>query len=133
MTLMEEKRAFGELELAILKLFQPHARLSVRQVVALLGSEDKYTSVMTVMNRLVTKRSLQRERVGLHYEYWLGSQAPAHTSLMEKFKRHFFGASRVSMASYLLEEESEFSEEDLEQLERRIQQMREKLKEPSHE
>lgn len=54
-----EKRIFGELKLAILNVFKKESSAcTVRDVLQTLGREDKYTTIMTVMNRLVLKSIL---------------------------------------------------------------------------
>ena len=55
---MKKKRIFGELELAILQIFREKDRFTVREVLESLKGDDKYTSIMTVMNRLVEKKLL---------------------------------------------------------------------------
>ena len=61
---MIAKREFGELELIILKTFEGRDKLTVKEVLSLLGGEDKYTTIMTVMNRMVEKaRSKGNEMV----------------------------------------------------------------------
>ena len=49
------KRAFGELELAILQILKAGGRMSVKEVHQALGGHDKYTTIMTVMSRLAEK------------------------------------------------------------------------------
>ncbi|MBM3208596.1 MAG: BlaI/MecI/CopY family transcriptional regulator, partial [Chlamydiae bacterium] len=74
------KRIFGELELAILNIFQNNDSMrTVREVQQTLGREDKYTTVMTVMNRLVAKGELQREKVGHSYCYVLQKNKVRHS------------------------------------------------------
>jgi predicted transcriptional regulator len=73
------KAQFGELERAILEVLwgpsqQPrdlNESLSVRAVQAELAPtrEVAYTTVMTVLDRLVGKRMVEREKVGRAYHY----------------------------------------------------------------
>ena len=58
------KRSFGELELAILRVLKSGERMTVKQVHTLLGEQNKYNTIMTVMLRLAEKKTLARERVG---------------------------------------------------------------------
>jgi predicted transcriptional regulator len=115
---MAKKRLFGELELEILKIFQGDKILTVRDVLVSLGSVDKYTTVMTVMNRMVEKKQLQRERNGHQYEYKLygGGQG-----LLERIMQRLFGGKSASMISYLIED---VSDEELEEVEKLIQHVR---------
>lgn len=65
----------GELEQAIMEVLWKHQSATVRTVVALLQPKRTlaYTTVMTVMNRLVEKKLLQRKQQGSSYSY-----APTH-------------------------------------------------------
>lgn len=61
----------GPLEMRLLHTVWAHGRATVRAVVAHLVAEHPvaYTTVMTVMNRLVEKGLLRRELVGKSYFY----------------------------------------------------------------
>lgn len=125
---MDKKRVFGELELAIFRLFEGGERLTVRGVLDKLQGKDKYTTVMTVMTRMADKRVLLRERVGQQYEYWVNeSDSAPQSSLLEKLKDKLFGGKSVSMVSYLIES-SDMSEKDLEEMEQLIQKLKEARK-----
>ena len=64
------KRIFGELELTILNVFQKDGSIrTVRDVLQALGREDKYTTIMTVLDRLGTKEMVRRERDGRACQY----------------------------------------------------------------
>lgn len=100
--------------------------MTVKEIQSLLGGEDKYTTVMTVMNRLSEKKRLFRERVGLHYEYWLAPQESKPQQLLKQVKKKFFGLNTRSLVSFLIESSDDISEEDLVEMERLIQQAKEK-------
>jgi len=121
------KRVFGELELGILKIFRSsgqEVRLTVRDVLELLGAKDKYTTIMTVMNRMVEKKLLVRHRIGQQFEYWMNDASSTHEpSLLEKLKQTIFGGKSVSMASYLIES-SDVSDEELAEMENLIKEIR---------
>lgn len=120
------KRIFGELELAILSVLKKDgAPRTVRDVLQELGNEDKYTTIMTVMNRLVAKGDLLREREGLSYRYSVKAQR-SRFSLFDKYRQKFFGGKSVSMISYLLEED--LGAEELAQIEKLIEQAKQKGK-----
>lgn len=106
------RRSFGELELAILRILKPGERLTVKQVHSILGSENKYTTVMTVMLRLAEKKILARERVGLQYEYWLLTSKSKVPTFIEQLKRKIFGINITEMISYLIDSAEDISEED---------------------
>src|ERR1700733_11068767 len=109
---MTKKRIFGELELAILALFKTDEQLTVKDVLKMMGEDDKYTTIMTVMSRLVEKKELQREGVGLQYHYSMNrSKKSAPSSLLERLKAKIFGGRSASMISYLLESGDDITEE----------------------
>lgn len=118
-----KKRVFGELELAILSLFKDtDSHLTVRDVLKALNSEDKYTTIMTVMNRLVAKGELSREREGLAYRYSFKSKR-TYLGLFERWKTKFFEGKSAQLISYLLEDQ-EITQEELRQLEKMIEAKR---------
>ena len=120
---MTKKRIFGELELAILALFKTHEQLTVKDVLKFMGEDDKYTTIMTVMSRLVEKNELQRERIGLQYHYSMNqSKKPSH--LLERLKQKIFGGRSVSMISYLLESGEDITEAELAEMERLIHEVK---------
>lgn len=122
------KRIFGELELAILSIFQrASSMLTVRDVLQALGGEDKYTTIMTVMNRLVAKGELQRKQERHSYRYSIQTQKPRF-SLFEKWRQKIFGGNSALMISYLLESGKDITEEELLQIEQLIEQAKQKGK-----
>lgn len=120
------KRIFGELELAILNVFQKNgSTCTVRDVLQALGREDKYTTIMTVMNRLVAKGELHREREGQSYRYSLQAKKERY-SLFEKWRQKIFGGNSAQMISYLLESGEDITEEELHQIQELIEQAKQK-------
>jgi predicted transcriptional regulator len=118
---MTKKRIFGELELAILALFKTHEQLTVKDVLTMMGEDDKYTTIMTVMSRLVEKKELQRERIGLQYHYSMNrSKKSAPSNLLERLKQKIFGGRSASMISYLLESGEDITNEELSEMEKLI-------------
>ncbi|WP_406507910.1 BlaI/MecI/CopY family transcriptional regulator [Streptomyces sp. NBC_00212] len=61
---------FGPLELAILDVMWARGRMDVAACVQRLDGGQAYTTVKTVMERLVVKGLLAREKEGRHYVYW---------------------------------------------------------------
>ena len=98
-----------ERELEILKLLWDRGPLTVRQVRDALhrsgGGEPAYTSVMTVMNLMVDKRYLGRNKQGNGYVYQAQVKRSATTGQMlrDLVSRAFDGAA-ASVALNLLEE-----------------------------
>ncbi len=62
-------RVFGELEATIMDAVWTLGEATVGDVCDRLGDDANYKTVMTVMNRLVTKRALARRRTGRAYVY----------------------------------------------------------------
>lgn len=87
----------------------------------MLGGEDKYTTIMTVMSRLVEKQELQRERIGLQYQYSINkSKISAPSSLLERLKQKIFGGKSASMISYLIESGDDITDAELAEMEKLI-------------
>lgn len=118
------KRAFGNLELEILQLFTKDIKLSTKDVQQLLGGTDKYTTIMTVMGRLVEKKQLARHRVGLQYKYWR-VQAP---SMFEQIKKRLFGLKTGEVVSYLIESSDDISDKELKEIEELVKKARKRSK-----
>jgi len=118
---MKEKRVFGELELAILNVFKGRESLTVRDVLELLKSDDKYTTIMTVMSRMADKGILAREKNGNQYEYSV-NQKTAEPSLFDKLKNKIFGKKTVSLVSHLIE--TELNDNELEEIERLVKKLK---------
>lgn len=122
------KRAFGELELAILQFLKAGERMTVKEVHQRLGGHDKYTTIMTVMNRLAEKKQIARERMGLQYEYWVIDSSPKMPSFVQQFKQKILGIKTKAMVSYLIEGAEDLTDEDLSEMEKMIQDAKEKRK-----
>lgn len=122
------KRAFGTLELEILQILKTGDRMSVKEVHQRLGGKDKYTTIMTVMARLAEKGELSRERVGLHYEYWMQTSPTKTRSFVEQFKQKILGFKTTAIVSYLIESAADISDEDLLEMEKMIEKAKEKRK-----
>lgn len=117
------KRAFGELETEILYILRSGEKMTVKEVHKALSGENNYNTVMTVMSRLAAKKRLGRKRVGLHYEYWL--LAPSSSlSFLDKIKQKFFGVKTSALVNYLIETADDLSDEELEEMEKIVHNMR---------
>ena len=117
------KRAFGELESEILYILKSGERMTVKEVHKALGENDNYNTIMTVMSRLVEKKQLSRERSGLRYNYWLSTPSES-LSFLDKLKQKFLGVKTTTLVSYLIETADDLSDEDLMEMERVVQEMR---------
>ena len=111
------RRVFGELEGAILQLFQKQETgLTVKEALPLLGAEDRYTTVMTVMSRLVEKGALKREKEGQAYRYFLNGKKPRF-SLLESWRNKLFKGKTTPMITYLLGSCEKLTTEEIEEIE----------------
>lgn len=117
------KRAFGELESQIFFILKSGERKTVKEVQKALGGLDNYNTVMTVMSRLAEKKLLARERVGLHYEYWL-LPSTTSSSFVTALKRRLFAVAPSLLVSHLVEAVDDLSEEDLAEMEKLVQKAR---------
>ena len=70
-------RVFGELEAQIMDAVWNLGEPTVSDVCDQLGQDYNYKTVMTVMNRLVDKQVLSRQRVGRAYSYAAGESRDA--------------------------------------------------------
>lgn len=120
------KRAFGELEMAILNILKSGKRMTVKEVHTILGGEDKYNTIMTVMSRLAEKKVLAREKIGLQYEYWLTPNPQKAPSFFDKIKKMAFGVKTSAMVSYLIDSAENISEEEFEEMEKLLQEAKKK-------
>ncbi|WP_068470116.1 BlaI/MecI/CopY family transcriptional regulator [Candidatus Protochlamydia phocaeensis] len=116
------RRSFGELELEILQILKNGKRMTVKDVHHILGKDsNKYTTILTVMGRLVQKGTLSRERIGLQYEYWLSDPTEKIPSFIAHFKKKIFGVQTSQIITYLIESADDLSEEDLADMEKMIE------------
>lgn len=121
------KRNFGELESEVLQAFKAGKRMTVKKIYGILGEDKhKYNTIMTVMVRLSQKKILFRERVGLHYEYWLSDPNTKVPSFLEQLKKKFFGVKTSQMVSYLIESADDISDDDLAEMEKIIEKVKSK-------
>lgn len=119
------KRAFGELELTVLRVLKSGQRMTVKEVHKILGETDNYNTIMTVMLRLSQKNILGRERTGHQYEYWLIPNKQEVPSLFKQIKQTIIGFKSTELISYLIESDNKLSAEELNEMERIIQKAKE--------
>lgn len=117
------KRAFGELETQILKIMESGDRKTVKDVHQELGGKDNYNTIMTVMSRLAEKKVLERQKMGLQYEYWTTTQENT-PSFFKRLKQRFLGVKPTALVSYLVESTDDLTDEDLAEMERIIKKAR---------
>ena len=107
-----------ELELDILKVLWDKSPLAVREVREALGPARRlaYTSVMTMMNIMVDKGYLAREKDGAVFRYRpkVTQKATARRMLRDLLDRVFDGSPAAGMVNLL--ESSDVKEEELQEL-----------------
>ena len=113
------KRAFGELESQILYILKSGDKKTVKDY-KILGGEDNYNTVMTVMSRLAEKKLLGREKIGLQYEYRILSHSNP-LSFLDKIKNKFFGLKTSALVCHLIESSDDLTDNDLAEMEKLIQ------------
>lgn len=114
------RRRFGELELLILEVLKSGKEMSVKDVMQELPGDNKYTTVMTVMNRLTEKKILARQKMGLHYNYTILTSSTKPPSLVQQFMQKMFGMNTIKLVSHLIDASSELTEEELNELSKLI-------------
>ena len=122
-----ERPALGELEAKVMRVVWSLDRATVPDVrKAILWPKPlAYTTVMTVLSRLVEKGFLGREKEGRFYVYAprVGREAVAGSALRGVVERFYDGLGRQAVAQLLSEDES-LEEEDLAALEQLIRERR---------
>lgn len=110
------RREFGELECAVLRCLEGGEALTVRDVQGQLGSQSAYTTIMTVLTRLVEKGVCQRKKCGRSFLYQLPKQS---RGVFDRFKQRFFGGNSAEMVKALVDDEA-LSLSELETIEQLI-------------
>lgn len=96
----------------------------VEEIQQKLGCKLAYTTVLTVLGRLYNKGDLSREKRGRRY-YYAVKEKKRLSYLKEFLKRHFF--SSMDVVSHFLKEDKNLKAEDLEKIEKLIQEARKRL------
>lgn len=122
------KRGFGELELAILHILKPGKKMTVKEVHHILGDENKYNTIMTVMHRLAEKKVLARERIGVHYEYWQVQSNKSVPQIVDQFKKKMVGIKPSEMICYLVESSDDISDEEFQEMEKMLEKAKARKK-----
>ena len=119
--------SLGDLETEVLKALWRIEQGTVPEVLQALSWDRSlaYTTVMTVLNRLVEKSAVERLKEGRFFVYFplVSREAVAGTALRRVIDRFFDGLGHRAMAQ-LLSEDEELDDEGLERLERLIEQRR---------
>lgn len=128
---MDTKLAFGELEQRILQVLSS-STLSVKQVqetLAQQGTELAYTTVMTVLTRLVQKGQLSRSKVSRAFVYSKTDDSNTFAGSVKTFFKRFFTEPSPHLVCHLLEDADDFTEADLQRIESLLASARAKKQE----
>lgn len=80
---------------------------------------------MTVMSRLSEKDELHREKEGKQYVYWMASvQESSSKNILRRIQDKIFGGKKLALVSYLIENEQEISDRELDEIEKLIKKRR---------
>lgn len=115
----------GRMELEILQFIADRHPVTVREVAEHFAYTKGYarTTVLTVMERLRQKGYLTRKKVGSTYQY---SPSQPKTALLQALVRDFvqgvLGGSLSPFMAYLAQE-AELSDEELQELQRLVQEL----------
>lgn len=118
------KRKFGSLELEVLGIFQKENNISVHNVQKLLGGKDRYTTIMTVLSRLVEKKKLGRFKEKNRYLYFLKEEK---NNFFSSYFKHLIDKAFKGKTSSLIKcliDEKTIGEEELKEIEEMINKAR---------
>ena len=112
---MGKKRYFGELEAQILNHFKKDKSFSLKEIHARFD-EMAYTTIQTVLNRLVKKGILKRTKKEGIFVYFLGNtNTNVSKHFVSKFKGFFSHQMIGEFVAHLVEDEN-LTQEDLKEI-----------------
>ncbi len=106
-------------------------KATAKDVMLDINDGSSYSTIRTLLGNLVEKGQLSREERDLKYHYFptVAAKAASKNALKEVLST-FFNNSSLKAANFLLEMENEdYSEEEIEQLERLLANKRRNMKE----
>lgn len=109
-------------------IWEQKKNLSVREVLERMypNREKAYTTVQTVMNTLVKKQVLKKEKTGLVYFYFPRiTKKEILKNEIASFTNQIFSGSVFSMANYLIKE-GDLTGEEIKELRKLIETKQEK-------
>lgn len=127
---MKRTKLFSEMEWLILKIVWKGKKVTVKDVwqEAYPNKEKAYTTVQTYMDRLVQKKILKREKIGMVNFYTpILSETKALKQATESFVSRAFNGSFGLLAQYLVDSRN-LSQEDINQIKELIKKREEELK-----
>ncbi len=109
-----KRTTFSEQEWEIMSVLWKMKQATVKDVWQALypNAEKAYTTVQTVMERLVKKRALEKEKIGLvnFYRPAISRQAAAE-QVTKSLAKRLFGGSFGNLAAFLIQNENLTAEE----------------------
>ncbi len=125
-----KKPKLSELETQVmLIIWDNKGESTVRYVVEKIRKQRKlaYTTIMTIMSRLVQKGFLKRRKVGMAYYYQPTiSREKVLKKSVQTIAKNYFGGAVSSLISYLVREEA--SPEELDEIAKAVEGLRKKAK-----
>ena len=118
------KISLSEPEWEIMSVIWGKGKATVREVWQELypEAEKAYTTVQTMMERLVKKGVLRKEKIGLVNFYWpLVTKQEAARQVTRKLANRLFGGSFGNLAAYLIGS-GQLTEEEIQLIKEMIQQ-----------
>lgn len=93
----------GDILQALWELDRPARVADVQEVLARSGHELAYTTVQTMLNRLVEQGRVERHREGRAFLYRpTEEQASVAGEVLQRVARRFFGGSRAELTTHLV-------------------------------
>ena len=114
----------GELEHQIYEMIKVRGEVTVREIYQTLERKSKYTTVLTVMDRMYKKGELDRRKNGIRFVYFLKEGKSKGHDILVKIKDSLFQGRAGNMVSYLLKEEK-LDQKELSEIEEMIHAMKE--------
>lgn len=117
----------GALEAAVMAVLWQRPEATVHDVVEAIAWDKPlaYTTIMTVLNRLVDKGFARREFQGRAARYWpTVERAAARRSALQRVVDRFYGGLRGEAVAELLAGSGELSDDELSALEELVRRSR---------
>jgi predicted transcriptional regulator len=117
----------GGLEAAVMAVLWEQPEVTVHDVLDAVAWHKPlaYTTVMTVLNRLVDKGFARRELQGRAARYWpVVERATARRSALQRVVDRFYGGLRGDAVAELLSSSGDLSDEELAALEELVRRAR---------
>ncbi|MCH9634531.1 MAG: hypothetical protein S4CHLAM7_12840 [Chlamydiae bacterium] len=115
---MKKRNAPGELELIILQKLQLCKQATVSELEKELNNTYAYTTILTVLSRMHSKKLVKRIKIGRQFVY--SAQKEQNLSILNRIKQKLFGGQTSGMIQYLINSSDKISKKELEEIEKII-------------